>query len=574
MISSNGLYAGRIRLLGIIICLFAVALGGRLWYIQVVKSSEYREQADRQYVRKGRVLFDRGSIYFSIKTGAPVSAATLKEGYTVALEPQKMTHPEDVFNSLSGILPLDDAKLLGTIEDTNDPYEEIAKKIDEPTAKRIEGLDLDGVSLFKDRWRYYPAGKTAANVLGFIGFGEDGKTLSGRYGLERYYNDVLSRDASERSVNFFAQIFSNINDAFWSGEKEQGDIVTTIEPLVQTELEKKLDEVVGVWHSDLTGGIVMDPFTGEIYAMAVSPTFDPNEFSKEKNSSVFGNPLVDRVYEMGSIVKPLAMAAGLDAGAVTPETTYDDQGYVIVNNAKVSNYDGRGRGVIPMQRVLNESLNTGMAFVSQKLGNEKLTKYFLGYGMGEETGIDLPGEVHGLVSNLKSPRDIEHVTASFGQGIALTPIETIRALSALGNGGYLPSPHVVKEIHFLSGETKTPAYDKGEQVLKPETSETITRMLVTVVDKALLNGTVKQPHYTIAAKTGTAQIAKESGGGYYDDRYLHSFFGYFPAYKPRVIVFLFTVYPKGAEYASHTLTQPFIDLAKFLINYYEVPPDR
>ncbi|MBX4209586.1 hypothetical protein KW799_02770, partial [Candidatus Parcubacteria bacterium] len=268
------------------------------------------------------------------------------------------------------------------------------------------------------------------------------------------------------------------------------------------------------------------------------------------------------------------MAAGIDAGVVKPETVYDDTGFILVNGAKISNFDGKARGMTSMQKVLNESLNVGMAFVAKKLGNDAVTKYLTSYGLGEETGIDMPGEVRGQIANLKSPRDLEHVTAAFGQGIAISPIETIRALSSLGNGGFLPNPHLVKRIEYASGGVKTPSYDNTKRVIDPETSETITRMLVNVVDTSLLGGTVKLPHYTVAAKTGTAQMAKEDGRGYYDDRYLHSFFGYFPAYKPQFIIFLFTVYPKGAQYASHTLTQPFIDLTKFLINYYEVPPDR
>ncbi len=570
----NVLRAGRVTLLGILICSFAMLLVGRLYYIQGIKNEAYLNQADRQYVKTGNALYDRGSISWSLKDGTPVSAATLKTGYTIAVEPKKVLYPEDVINALSGLFPFDEETLLETVENKNDSYEEIGQRIDEKTAERIGELGLKGVSEFKERWRYYPSGKSGANVLGFTGFTEDGKTVSGRYGLERYYNDVLSRESSELYVNFFAQIFSGLSDALFSDEKSEGNIITTIEPSVQAELEKKLDSVVTSWKSDLTGGIVMDPSTGEIYAMALNPTFDPNDFSKVKDANIFGNALVDRVYEMGSIVKPLTMASGIDAGVVSPTTRYNDLGYVIVNGAKVSNFDGRGRGDVSMQTVLNDSLNTGMAFVTQKLGNEALTEYFMSLGFGEETGIDLPGEVHGLVTNLKSPRDLEHVTASFGQGIALTPIEMVRALSALGNGGFLPNPHIVKKIDYANGDSKEITYDEHEQVFKPETSEAITRMLVKVVDEALLKGSVKMPHYSIAAKTGTAQMAKEGGGGYYDDRYLHSFFGYFPAYKPRFIVFLFTVYPKGAEYASHTLTMPFIDLVKFLINYYEVPPDR
>ncbi|HEY0908433.1 MAG TPA: penicillin-binding protein 2 [Candidatus Paceibacterota bacterium] len=565
---------GRIKLLAIFVCLFALILAGRLYYVQAIQSEAYSAQANSQYIRSGQTIFERGSVFFTSKTGTLISAATLKTGYTVALEPRKIQYPEDVYNALSGILDLDDESLVDKIDEKTDSYREVAKKVDEATAERIGSLKLAGVSQFKEKWRYYPGGKTASNVLGFTGYADDGITHTGRYGLERYYNDVLSRDSSDLYVNFFAQIFTNISGALFDNKQSEGDIVTTIEPAVQHELEAKLASVMAKWKSDLTGGIVMDPYTGEIVAMAVNPTFDPNDLSKEKNASVFGNPMVDRVYEMGSIVKPLAMAAGIDAGAVTPSTTYDDKGFVLVNGAKISNYDGRARGVVDMQKVLNDSLNTGMAFVTQKMGNKKLTEYFMDFGFGDETGIDLPGEVHGLVSNLKSPRDIEHVTASFGQGIALTPIETVRALSALGNGGFLPSPHLVKRINYTSGESKEISYDPSEPVLSAETSKKITGMLVNVVDQALLGGSVKQKNYSIAAKTGTAQIAKETGGGYYQDRYLHSFFGYFPASKPRYIVFLFTVYPKGAEYASHTLTMPFIDLTKFLINYYEIPPDR
>ena len=564
----------RIKWLGIGICVYALILVGRLYYVQVIQNQAYLDQADRQYVRKGQSIFDRGSIFFTTKDGNLVSAATLKTGYTIALEPKKIKQPEDVYNALSGILSFDEATLLNKIDNTSDSYEEIAKRVDEETALRVGALKLAGVSQLKERWRSYPGDKTASNVLGFTGFGEDGVTHSGRYGLERYYNDILSRDSSDLYVNFFAQIFSNLGGTLFGAEKLQGDIVTTIEPSVQHELEEKIAQVMTAWKSDMTGGIIMDPYTGEILAMAVNPTYNPNNLSKEKNTGIFGNPLVDRVYEMGSIIKPLAMAAAVDAGAVTPKTTYDDKGYVLINGAKVSNFDGKGRGVVDMQQVLNDSLNTGMAFVTQRLGNEKLTKYFLSYGFGQETGIDLPGEVRGLVSNLKSPRDIEHVTASFGQGIAMTPIETIRGLSALGNGGFLPSPQIVRRINYTSGVSKQSTYEKSESVLKPESAKTVTDMLVKVVDNALLGGTVKNPRYSVAAKTGTAQMAKEGGAGYYDDRYLHSFFGYFPAYKPRFIIFLFTVYPKGAKYASHTLTQPFIDLEKFLINYYEVPPDR
>ena len=156
----------------------------------------------------------------------------------------------------------------------------------------------------------------------------------------------------------------------------------------------------------------------------------------------------------------------------------------------------------------------------------------------------------------------------------MTPIETTRALATIGNGGVLITPHVVDSITSRIGLSKKIVYNKGKQILKPETSEMVTRMLVRVVDEALVGGTAKLPRYSIAAKTGTAQRAKANGRGYYEDRYLHSFFGYFPAYDPQFLVFLYTVNPKGVKYASQTLTVPFMDTAKFLLNYYEIPPDR
>jgi cell division protein FtsI/penicillin-binding protein 2 len=215
-----------------------------------------------------------------------------------------------------------------------------------------------------------------------------------------------------------------------------------------------------------------------------------------------------------------------------------------------------------------------VSYIAKKMGKEKFRDYFLNYQLGSETGIDLPNEAHGLVDNLNSPREVEYATASFGQGIALTPIEATRALATLGNGGYLVTPHLVSKINYQDGTHKDISYPVGAQVISNETSEEISRMLVNVVDDALAHGKFSMEHHTIGAKTGTAQMANPNGGGYYDDKYLHSFFGYFPAFDPQFLVFMYTVDPKGVQYASETLTEPFMDIAQFLINYYDVPPDR
>jgi cell division protein FtsI/penicillin-binding protein 2 len=356
--------------------------------------------------------------------------------------------------------------------------------------------------------------------------------------------------------------------------KQEGDIVTTIEPTVQSFFQEVLASTTAKWDADYVGGIIINPTTGEIYAMDTYPTFDPNNTQAEKNIQVFSNRLVEDTYEMGSIIKPLTIAAGIDKGLITAHSTYDDTGSIMVNGKKISNFDGKARGVVDMQQVLSQSLNLGVAHVVRLLGNTQFTDYMYKFGLNEKTGIDLPNEGRNQVKNLEAPRDLEHVTASFGQGIALTPMSTVRALSAIANGGLLIHPHVVKKINYKIGLVDEPAIELGNRVIKKETADEVSRMMVYSVDHVLSNGAIKLENYSVAAKTGTAQIAKSGGGGYYDDRFLHSFVGFFPAYNPKFLIFFFAYNPKGAKYGSETLTMPFSDTVRFLINYYEVPPDR
>lgn len=570
----GGIFTHRIRLLSAGVSLFAALLVVRLYMVQIVHGKNFSEQADHQYVESSNGMYDRGTVFFKDKDSRLVAAATLQSGFLIALTPKDVTDPERIYGVLSRAYPnLDRDAFFAAARKKDDPYEEVAHHVPLDAAQVIKDADLPGVHLYRERWRYYPGGTLAAQTIGFVGY--QGNTVTGLYGAERYWNDILTRNESSQNVNFFAEVFSNIGETLFAKERARaGDIVTSIEPSVQKHVEDVIQGVSDKWGSLRTGVIVMDPKTGSIYAFASVPTFDANNFRNEKDVSAFSNPLVEDVYEMGSIIKPVSMAIGIDTGAVTPQTTYNDTGCISLDGYKVCNFDGKARGVIPMQEVLNQSLNVGVSFVVTKVGKERFGERMRQFEFGQETGIDLPGEVHGIVDNLSSPRMIEYSNASFGQGIAMTPIETIRALAAVANGGTLVTPHVAQAIQYESGDTHDITFDDAKRVISTQTSETVTRMLVEVVDKALLHGSVALPHYSVAAKTGTAQIAKAGARGYYDDRYLHSFFGYFPAYNPRFIVFLYTFEPKGAKYASETLTEPFMDITKFLINYYEIPPDR
>jgi cell division protein FtsI/penicillin-binding protein 2 len=556
----------------VILC--AAILGGKLFFVQVVHGADYRQKAERQYVIPQGSSFDRGSVFFQSKDGTLFSAATMRSGFTLAIKPSLLANPEEAYTALSKIVIIDKEAFLTKAAKKDDPYEEVAKELTPEQGSEIQKLGISGVILAPTKWRFYPAGETAAQTLGFVGYKDN--ILSGQYGLERYYDDALGRNDPSLRVNFFAELFGDVESKKYGDDTDlEGDIVTYIEPNVETFLEEQLKKLTAEWHPKLAGGIIIDPHTGAVYAMASSPTFDLNNYGKQTDPHIYVNPLVEDVFEMGSIVKALTMAAGLDAKVVTPESTYNDKGTLLINSKRINNWDGRGRGPgTTMQTVLNESLNTGAVYVEQQLGNDRFREYMEKYGIGEETGIDLPNESAGLVSNLQSPRDVEYATASFGQGIAISPIEITRALSVLANGGLLVTPQVVKEIHYEDGTIKPIAPYPTQRVLQKETSQQITRMLVTVVDKALANGTVALPHYSVAAKTGTAQIADKVNGGYYPDKYLHSFFGYFPAYGPKFLIFYFIVDPQGASYASQTITSTFIDTVKFLINYYNIPPDR
>lgn len=566
----------RIRILSLGVIALSLVLIGRLYYVQVVAHGFYEERTQRQYVHTVNSLYSRGTIFMQSKGGEKIAAATIDSGYLLAVNPTLIEDIDKAWEVVRDYVSIDEGVFRQRASLEGRVYVEIEERLTEEEGQKIREARVDGLQVLRNQWRYYPGETVASRIIGFVGqTAEASEGMRGRYGLERYYDSTLYDAKDGPAVNFFAEIFSNLGTLVQSDEsKKKGNIVTTIEPTVARMLDKVLQETNDTYASRITGGIIMDPKTGEIRAMSAVPTYNNND-RREVSIEQFQNPLVENVYEMGSIIKALTVAAGLDSKAVTPHTTYYDSGSLQLNTFTIRNFDGRGRGAVDMQEVLNSSLNTGVAFIVDQMGRDNFRDYFMRLQLGSETGIDLPGEIRGLVSNLQSPhaREVEYVTASFGQGIATTPVATVRALAALGNGGYLVTPHLVSKIEYEDGTVKDVRYPQGRQVFSEQTSETVSRMLTNVVDDALRGGTVALPNHTVAAKTGTAQIAKP-GGGYYDDRYLHSFFGYFPAYDPKFIIFLYTVEPKGVSYASETLTEPFMELTRFLINYYSVPPDR
>jgi stage V sporulation protein D (sporulation-specific penicillin-binding protein) len=563
----------RLRILSGGIVLAALLIVTRLYFVQIVHGEEFALRAERQYVSSSQELFNRGSIFFTNKDGTEISAATLATGFLIAIDTNRIENPEKAYSAIVEKVPtLDQEKFMASAAKESDPYEVVARQVSDDAGRAVSELKIPGVIVERERWRQYPAGRDAAQSVGIIAYDND-NTLAGRLGLERYYNDMLAQGGEGVFGNFFAELFANLTSAVSDPRKvQQGDVITTIEPVVQKELVDILSRVNSQYGSVETGGIIMNPRTGEIYALDTVPTFDPNNFQQE-DAEYFGNPIVEKRYEFGSIFKTMTMTAGLDSGVITPETQYNDTGCIDVNKKTICNFDLKARGTIPMQQILSQSLNVGSAFITTKIGHDRFREYYTKLGLGTETGIDLPNEIHGDIHNLESPRDVEYITASFGQGIATTPIETIRALSSIANDGKIVTPHLTRAIRLQSGVTKKLSWGQPVQVFSPQATDEVTRMLVKVVDEKLGGGHVKIPSMSVAAKTGTAQMAGPDGK-YYENLYFHSFFGYFPATDPEFVILLYTKQPQGVQYASETLTNPFMGLTHFLINYYDVPPDR
>jgi cell division protein FtsI/penicillin-binding protein 2 len=566
-------FSFRIRIAFIFVFIFGAVLATRLFFVQIVHGNYYKELASRQYVAPSAGYFDRGTVFFKRKDGQLISAATVKKGFLLAINPTLLINAESALEKISAVVKIDKGVFAKSAAKTSDTYEEVARRLTNEEADKIKALKLKGVDVYSESWRFYPAESLASRVLGFVGF--NGDKLEGRYGLEKYYENILSREENkDGSVNSFAEIIMDIKKSV-SEDSLKGDIILTIEPEVQSFFEETLNGVMEKYSAEMAGGIIIEPKTGKILAMASVPNFNPNTYGETKNLTQFINPGVQNVYEMGSIMKPLTLAASLDQGKITPNTTYNDKGFVVFNNKRIENYDGKARGTVDMQEVLNHSLNTGAVFAMQQLGKENFFEYIKNYGFGEKTGIDLPNEAQGLISNLDSMRDIEFATASFGQGIAVSPIEMASALAVLANGGVLMKPYVVERIKASEGLDKNFEPQEKRRVLKTETSEMISRMLVNVTDKALMDGIYKMDRYTIAAKTGTAQSIKSGGGkGYNETEYIHTFFGYAPGFDAKFLTLLYLVKPQGVKYASHSLSEPFMNITKFLLNYYQIPPDR
>ncbi len=528
-----------------------------------------------------RSVGDRGNIYFTDKDDEKHLAATTHFGYNLNISPLEIEDAEEVYEHLNEEIDIDRRSFFKSAKKEKvDEYEiikrDIPESIQEKIQARIDKYGLKGVWMEPFKKREYINNSLAAHTLGFVSVDENQMTR-GQYGVENIFDDVLS-SANKIPKTTSTTVLEQLGELPpQSKNSSAGNVTLTVDINVQRQLETQMRRIQYNWNAQKVGGIVMDPNDGSIIAIGAVPSFNPNTYGQVTDYSLFNNPIVEDVYEMGSVFKALTVAIGFDSGRVLLRDSYTDHGQVVVDGEIISNYDGRGRGPnTSVQTILSHSLNTGAVFLLQKIGIGTYKDYMDEFRFDSITQVDLPKEIAGLVENLNSNREIEFATASFGQGIAVTPIATARAFASLANGGFIVQPYVTKDIEQprIGGIiSKRDFTRERKRVFNKSTADKVTKLLTTVYDRGILGGSLRNPRYSIAAKTGTAQLVNPNTGRYAENKFLHSFFGYFPASKPKYLIFLFAVDPK-TKYASTSLSHPFAALTNFIISYYAIPPDR
>jgi cell division protein FtsI/penicillin-binding protein 2 len=559
----------RIYFLVVFVFILAGLILFRLYSLQVIAHGYYQELAFDQHKIFEDLVPRRGEIFVKDGDGSYPVAAN-KELNLVYAVPKEIEDPVKSAYDLAEILGLDAEELKKKLDQPEGWYAVIAHKIEDDKASAIKEKKIKGIYMVPENERSYPAGTFASQIVGFVG--SDGNKTKGRYGLEAYWDKELEgqegkleqeRDTGGRWISIGERkIIPAVNGS---------DLYLTIDHTIQYRAEMAVKKAVEKYMADRGSIVITEPRTGAVLAMASWPTFNPNDFSKVEDMSAFANPVVSETYECGSVFKPVTMASGLDSKVVTPDTTYTDTGAVSEAGYTIKNSDLKANGVQTMTQVLEKSLNTGVIFVEKLLGNLRYLEYVKSFGFGEKTGIDTLGEVSGNISGLKELRNINAFTASFGQGLSVTPLQLVNAFATIANGGEMMKAHLVGKISNGDGKDTVIEPQEIKRVVSKEASLDLTRMLISVVQ----NGHGKRagvPGYLVAGKTGTAQVPKAGGGGYEEGAHIGSFAGFAPAFDPKFAMLVKLDNPKNVDWAESSAAPTFGEMAKFMLDYFGVEP--
>lgn len=561
---------GRISFLLFIISSLALVIFVRLYFLQVRGYDKYQSRAENQSSFYQELIPERGEIFLKDGAGSyPV--AVNRDRQTVFAVPRDITDKEKTIASLAATLAVEEDRLRERFSNDQDLFEIVKRKISEDEVVKIKELNFPGIQLMPESYRYYPGGELAAQLVGFVG--SDGETQIGRYGIEAYWEKELRGEAgSLNQERDAAGRWISIADREFKPAKNGADLVLTLNHPVQYEVEKILKETIEQHRADNGTIIVMESKTGRILALANYPSFNLNEYSKLEDMSLYLNEAISFAYESGSVFKPITMAAGIDDGKVDPDTVFVDPGSISISGFTIKNSEEKSYGQQTMTQVLEESINTGVIYVEKLLGNKKFAEYVERFGFGEKTGIELPAEIAGNTKNLTElKRDVQFYTASFGQGITVTPLQLVTAYAAIANRGMLMKPQIVEKIIYADGTSEEVAPQEVRRVISEEASKQVGGMLRSVV----VNGHGKRadvPGYLVGGKTGTAQVAKSEAKGYEEGLTVGSFAGFAPVDDPEFAVLVKINNPKDVQWAESTAAPAFGKVMKFLLEYHKIKP--
>ena len=587
----NALFLGIFFLLALILA--------RIFYLQIVRHDYYLNLGLNQRSIVRDVQAERGRIFALASPENPEDLYPLainKVYYEVSVDPSKITRPQNVTDIFAQVLELDEVgqqEVLDKIKKEDRFYELIVKelpqdKVDELSRlfeelrfdinknktkkEQIKDLSELGVNFVKHILRLYPDKEVGAHILGFLGYGDDGIKRAGKYGLESYFeNDLAGFGGRVIGEKDQAGRLLNKNDGI--AAENGADLVLTIDRNIQYSACKSLEKAVAQYNAQSGTVIIMETKTGAIRAMCNYPSFDPNEYNKVTDANVYNNSAVYEAYEPGSVMKVIAMSMAIDQDKVTPDTIYEDKGEVkFAGGQVVRNSDLKAHGLVDMKEVLSSSLNTGIIFATSEINNKIFEEYMKNFGFGQETEIMTEQEAQGNISSLAKKGDIYKATASYGQGITVTPLQMVSAVNAIANQGELLQPYIVKEIDYINGDKKEFSPNIIRRVIDKSTAVQISAMMVHTVDvghskKAGVEG------YYVAAKTGTAQVSNPNGGYYGAGKTIHTVVGFAPNEDPKFTMITKLNYPTAA-FAESTAAPLFGEIAKFLLEYYQIAPSR
>ena len=558
------LRSNRIRLImaWVLFALIFVVVGGRAFQLQVLQGEELRRMGERQHLKEWIVLPKRGTLFD--RAGEPLALSL--EAQSVYARPRRIQDSAAVSQSVAKILNLNGAEVQQKLA-SDKPFVWIKRQIAGAEAEKIGALRVDGLGMFFEPNRYYPQGQLAGQILGFVS-----RDSEGIEGLELQYNNfirgeagssIAERDALGRRVLVRGVEGLQIPPG--------GDLHLTLDSTIQHLAEKELEATIAKNRAKAGVAIVVEPFTGEVLALANYPTFNPNTSAKQAAGDRRNRAVTDS-FEPGSTFKTILAAAALEEGVVGKEDLFYCEMGKYSYAGKVI-HDAHPQGWLPFYKILQVSSNIGFTKVAEKLKRDRYFKYIEKFGFGKTTGIDLPGEVAGHLRRVESWAAIDLATHAFGQGISTTPMQMAMAYAAVANGGFLMRPYVVRRIVGPKGEVLHENQPHVvRRVISEKTASLLASMLKGVTNEGGTGTMASVEGFDVAGKTGTAQKADLTHGGYAAKKRVGSFVGFVPAEAPRLVVLVLVDEPEVAVYGGVVAAPVFQKIARGALRHLAVAP--